>query len=101
MTETFVKYAKIDSQSNYDSICTKGQHGMALSLLADVKDAIASSGAKGVDVSLSDENYLYVDIPSNVKKACPVLGISCHLDVTPEAPGGNIVPIIDNVNGAT
>lgn len=30
MLDTFVKYASIDSQLNYDSICTQGQHNMAL-----------------------------------------------------------------------
>jgi len=99
MTDTFVKYAGIDSQSSYDSISTVGQHNMALALQADVKRAIASSGVKGVDVSLSDQNYLYVDIPANIKNTCPVLGISCHLDVTPEAPGGKITPVVDKVDG--
>lgn len=101
MLDTFVKYASIDSQSDYDSICTQGQHNMALVLKADVEDAIAKSKVSGVKVELSDANYLYVTIPTNVKNACPTLGISCHLDVTPEAPGGNIVPIVDNRNGHT
>ena len=101
MLETFVKYASIDSQSDDDSICTKGQHTMALALKADVEDAIAKSKASGVKVVLSDENYLYVTIPSNVRTACPTMGISCHLDVTPEAPGGNIVPIVDSRDGHT
>ena len=35
MLDTFVKYASIDSQSNYDSICTQGQYDMALALKAD------------------------------------------------------------------
>lgn len=32
MTETFVRYASINSQSNEDSVCTAGQHTMALAL---------------------------------------------------------------------
>lgn len=101
MLETFVKYAKIDSQSSYDSICTAGQRNMALALMDDVKEAISHGKVKGVDYSLSDENYLYVTIPANVKGAVPSLGISCHLDVTPEGPGKNITPIIDTLNGHT
>lgn len=101
MLDTFVKYASIDSQSDYDSICTRGQHNMALALKADVEDAIARSKASGVKVQLSDANYLYVTIPANVRTTCPTMGISCHLDVTPEAPGGNIVPIVDNRDGHT
>ena len=101
MLDTFVKYASIDSQSNYDSICTQGQQDMALALKADVEDAIAKSKTSGVKIKLSDANYLYVIIPANVRAACPTMGISCHLDVTPEAPGGNIVPIVDNRDGHT
>lgn len=101
MLDTFVKYASIDSQSNYDSICTQGQHNMALALKADVDDAISKYKASGVKVQLSDANYLYVTIPANVKGACPTMGISCHLDVTPEAAGGEIHPIVDTLNGRT
>lgn len=101
MLDTFVKYASIDSQSDYDSICTQGQHNMALTLKADVEYAIAKSKVAGVKVQLSDQSYLYVTIPSNVRTTCPTMGISCHLDVTPEAPGGNIVPIVDNRDGHT
>ena len=101
MLDTFVKYASIDSQSNYDSICTQGQHDMALALKADVEDAVAKSKTSGVKIELSDANYLYVTIPANVKAACPTMGISCHIDVTPEAPGGNITPIVDTRNDHT
>lgn len=101
MLDTFVKYASIDSQSDYDSICTQGQHNMALTLKADVEYAIAKSKVADVKVQLSDQSYLYVTIPSNVRTTCPTMGISCHLDVTPEAPGGNIVPIVDNRDGHT
>lgn len=101
MLDTFVKYASIDSQSDYDSICTQGQHNMALALKADVDDAVSKAKASGVAVQLSDANYLYVTIPANVKAPCPSLGISCHLDVTPEAAGGDIRPIVDKLNGHT
>lgn len=101
MLDTFVKYASIDSQSDYDSICTKGQHIMALALKADVEEAVARSKASGVKVRLSDANYLYVTIPANIRSACPTMGISCHLDVTPEAPGGRIVPVVDTRDGRT
>ena len=101
MLDTFVKYASIDSQSHYDSICTQGQIKMALALKADVEDAISDHKASGVRLQLSDANYLYVTIPANIKAGCPSMGISCHLDVTPEAPGGKIVPIVDSRDGHT
>lgn len=101
MLETFMRYASVESQSSNDSVCTAGQHVMALTLKADVDAAIRKSGIKGATCILSDKNYLYVSIPSNVRTACPTMGISCHLDVTPEAPGTNIRPIIDTRDGHT
>lgn len=101
MLETFLRYARIDSQSDLDSACTAGQHTMALALKADVDDAVRRYNAKGITCTVSPTNYVYVTVPSNVKKTTPVLGISCHLDVTPEAPGGNINPIVDQKDGHT
>lgn len=101
MLDTFIKYASISSQSSNDSICTQGQRTMALVLKSDVESIIREQNAKNVECVLSEHNYLYVTIPSNVKSPCPSIGISCHLDVTPEAPGSSITPIIDALNGRT
>jgi len=101
MLDTFTKYASIDSQSNYDSICTVGQHNMAMAIKSDVDSLIKAYNARGSQSSVSEQNYVYVSIPSNIKSRCPSLGISCHLDVTPEAPGGNIIPVVDSKDGRT
>lgn len=101
MLETFVKYARIDSQSCEDSVCTYGQHVMALALKDDVESMIRDSKVKGVECELSQENYLYVTVPSNLKRECPTIGISCHLDVTPENVGTNINPVVDTLDGHT
>lgn len=99
MLDTFMKYAAIDSQSSVDNVCTAGQYNMALALKADVDRAVKESGNTNVKCLISPENYLYVIIPSNISQECPSIGISCHLDVTPEAPGGVITPIADKKDG--
>lgn len=101
MLETFVRYASVNSQSDMKSVSTPGQHTMALMLKADVEDAVKNSGVKGVECVLSDKDYLYVSIPSNVRHDCPSMGISCHLDVTPEVVCGDIAPIVDTKDGRT
>lgn len=101
MLDTFVKYASIDSQSSYDNVCTPGQHEMAVAIKTDVDSLIRVHKSKGVICMVSEQNYVYVVIPSNIKGTCPSLGISCHLDVTPEAPGGQIKPIVDSKDGHT
>lgn len=88
MLDTFTRFASNDSQSSYDSICTAGQRNMALAIEDEVKGIMDSHNAEGVACNVSNENYVYVIIPANITEKCPTLGISCHLDVTPEAPGG-------------
>lgn len=101
MLDTFTRFASIDSQSSYDSICTVGQHNMALAIGHDVSAMIEALNGEGAECTVSEHDYVYVTIPSNIRDKCPSLGISCHLDVTPEAPGGNIVPVIDTLGGHT
>ena len=103
MLVTFIKYASIDSQSDDETPwpCTAGQLEMAQAIAADVKQAIDKSCVREASVEVSADGYVYVRIPSNIKSECPSLGISCHLDVTPEAKGGNIKPIVDLLNGHT
>ena len=103
MLETFVKYASINSQSDDDNPwpVTAGQLEMAQAIKACVQQAIAKSNVKGATTEISADGYVYVRIPANIKSNCPSLGISCHLDVTPEAKGGNIKPLVDTLNGHT
>lgn len=99
MLNTFVRYASIDSQSSYHSTATDGQHRMAVAIKHDVDSLVKASSAKGVKCVVSKSNYVYVTIPATTAQHCPSLGISCHLDVTPEAPGGAICPIVDEKDG--
>ena len=100
MLETFQRLARINSQSSEDSVSTYGQYLMALEIERTVNEILKSDPDAGC-VTVSPTNYVYVRISPNIKKPCKVLGVSCHLDVTPEAPGGNIVPIVDTRNGHT
>lgn len=98
MLETFTELAHINSQSNYDSISTLGQHLMALKIESEIKTMLNGNNKIGT-VTVSPSDYVYVTIEPNIKKKCPTLGISCHIDVTPEAPGGDINPVVDTRNG--
>ncbi len=92
MLEQFLKYVQVNSQSQYaqnpnDWYVSPGQENMARLLETDIK-------ALGAEVYRSEDSYVYVTIPSNVKGDVPAFGISCHLDYTPEAPGENIIPVV-------
>lgn len=95
MLERFLSYVKIESQSvddpNMSSFpMTDGQKEIATYIYKEVK----AFGSKNAKVTLSDDYYLYIDIPSNIKKKVPSILFMAHMDVTPEAPGNGISPII-------
>lgn len=95
MLDRFVTYATIESQSIDEPSMssfpmTDGQRAIA----RHIYDEIRAFGGKGVTVTLSDDYYVYVDIPSNVKKRVPSILLMSHLDVTPEAPGDGIKPVV-------
>ena len=95
MLERFLSYARVESASVYVSDMqvfpmTDGQRELARLVYDEVK----SFDGKDVKVTLSDDYYVYVDIPSNVKRQVPSILLMAHLDVTPEAPGVGIKPMV-------
>lgn len=95
----FLSYVKIESQSvdvpDFNAFpITEGQKKMATFLA----DEIQSFGGKNVKVTISKDFYVYVKIPSNLSpsktKTVPCLFFTAHLDVTPEAPGKGINPLV-------
>ena len=96
MLALLLKYLLVESGSEYKSDdaypMTAGQEEMAKLL----RDDIVALGAKA---KISPWGYVYVDIPSNIREKVPVLGISCHLDYTPEAPGKGIKPTAITYSG--
>ena len=95
MLERFLSYVKIESQSIDEPSMTSfpmtdGQKEIARYIYNEVK----AFDGKGVKVTLSDDYYVYIDIPSNIKKKVPSVLFMAHMDVTPEAPGKGIKPMV-------
>lgn len=95
MLERFLSYVRIESQSidepDMNSFpMSDGQKEIARYIYNEVK----AFGGKDVKVTLSDDYYVYLDIPSNIKKEVPSILFMAHMDVTPEAPGSGIKPIV-------
>ena len=99
--ERFLSYVQIESQSVDDPDMssfpiTEGQKTIARHIYEEIN---AFSKGK-VKVILSDDYYVYVDIPSNIKKNVPAILFLAHMDVTPECNGQGIKPIVhENYNG--
>ena len=93
----FVRYAIISSQS-VDTTdmsvfpMTQGQVKISECLENELRLICKD---KNVTITRSKDQYVYVKIPSNISgKEVPSLMFMAHLDVTPEAPGQNVNPIV-------
>lgn len=97
--ERFIRYAKIDTQSDPTSDSTpstKKQFDLANLLYKELKEM-------GIQkVELTDECYIYAEIPANYEAdEIPKIGFVAHVDTSPDRSGNNVKPqIIENYSGS-
>ena len=100
----FMNYARVNSQSTDSEDMSSfplnsGQRKMAE--LIEQELLVMAKSNKDLQVVRSESEYVYAKLPATTKKKLPSIMLMAHLDVTPEAPGGNIKPIIHrNYQGA-
>ncbi|WP_231460640.1 peptidase T [Pedobacter sp. Leaf132] len=87
----FIKYAKIDTQSDPESpTCpsTMKQKHLAIELVNELLEM-------GIDDAHMDEHgYVYATIPSTTDKIVPVICFCSHMDTSPDCSGEHVMPII-------
>ncbi len=83
LLDRFLKYTTYNSQSSEQEQITPVQIETAKKLYAEIQSF-------GLNVTLSDHYYIFVEIPSNVSWQTPTLGFSCHYDVTPDNPATDV-----------
>lgn len=97
VTDRFIRYAKIDTQSDpTSSTCpsTEKQKNLSRILVEELKQM----GIK--DAELDQHGYVYATIESNSPKNVPVLCFCSHVDTAPDCTGTNVKPVIHkNYNG--
>lgn len=97
LQERFIRYVKIDTQSDFESKTfpsSAKQLDLSKLLVEEIK-------AMGFDANLDKDGYVYAHIPSNISKKVPAVGFIAHVDTSPDAPGKNVNPrIIKNYDGA-
>jgi len=93
VTEKFLRYVQIDTQSNPDSPThpsTDKQKTLSNLLANELK-------TMGITDAHSDEyGYVYATIPSNVNKNVPTVCFCSHVDTAPDCSGTNVKPIVHN-----
>jgi tripeptide aminopeptidase len=93
--ERFQRYVRVDTQSRRDreqSPSTPGQLELGRMLVDELREAGLG------DAELDRNGYVTATLASNDGSA-PVIGLIAHLDTSPEAPGGNVEPLVHRSYG--
>ncbi len=97
LIDRFIRYIKIDTQSNPDSESTPStekQWNLARKLVEELK----AIGLK--DVEIDEHAYIMATLPGTIDKKVPTIGFISHFDTSPDFSGENINPqIIENYDG--
>lgn len=91
IAERFIRYAKIDTQSDpHSTSFPSSEKQKNLSALL-VKELLAMGIT---DAHLDQYGYVYATSPSNQPKKTPVICFCSHVDTAPDCSGENVKPIL-------
>lgn len=97
IVDRFIKYARIDTQSDENSTQTPSTQKQ-FNLAKEVEKEALEMGL--VDVSLDNNCYFMATLPANTDKKVPVIGFISHIDTSPDMSGNNVNPrIVKNYDG--
>ena len=91
VTERFLRYVKIDTESDPNSTThpsTEKQRDLGNLLVKELHEMGIS------DAHLDEHCYVYATIPSNTDKDVPVICFCSHMDTSPDCSGKDVKPII-------
>lgn len=91
VTDRFIRYAKIDTQSDpLSKTCpsTEKQKNLSRILVEELK----AIGIK--DAELDEHGYVYATIHSNTTRNVPTICFCSHVDTSPDCSGTNVNPVI-------
>ena len=97
VTERFLRYVKIDTQSSHTSTTypsTEKQKDLGRLLVKELREIGIA------DAHLDDFGYVYATVPSNTTKTVPVICFCAHMDTSPDVTGKDVKPqIVRNYQG--
>lgn len=97
LIERLVRYAKIDTQSDFNSTecpTTPGQWDLLHVLQKELEEV----GLE--EITLDENGYLFATLPANTDKEVPTIGFLAHVDTATDYTGKNVKPQrIDNYDG--
>jgi len=93
VTERFLRYVKIDTQSDPESpTCPSTEKQKNLGRL--LVEELLEIGLK--DAEMDENGYVYATIPANTNKNVPVVCFCSHMDTSPDCTGKDVNPIVHN-----
>ncbi|OGO79032.1 MAG: peptidase T [Clostridiales bacterium GWB2_37_7] len=97
VVERFLKYVKYDTQSSMDTKTTPSTPGQKV-LGETLAKELEQIGMK--DVSMDQNGYIMVTLPSNMDIGVPTIGLIAHMDTALDASGKDVNPqIVSNYDG--
>ncbi len=97
LQERFIKYVKIDTQSDAESSScpsTLKQKDLGKVLVEELLEIGLT------DAHMDENGYVYATIPSNSEKKVPIICFCSHMDTSPDCSGKDVKPIIhENYQG--
>jgi tripeptide aminopeptidase len=98
VTERFLRYVRIDTQSDPESASypsTEKQKDLGKILVEELQQIGVT------DAHLDEYGYVYATIPSNTDKDVPVICFCSHMDTSPDCSGDGVKPVVHkNYQGA-
>lgn len=91
IVDRFIKYARIDTQSDENNTQTPSTQKQ-FNLAKEVEKEALEMGL--TDVTLDNNCYLMATLPANTKKDVPVIGFVAHFDTSPDMSGEKVTPRI-------
>lgn len=97
LIERLIRYAKIDTQSDFENNATPSTPGQ-WDLLNELKKEMKDIGLEEVEVD--EHGYLFGTLPANTDEQRPVIGFLAHVDTATDFTGKGVNPQrIENYDG--
>ncbi len=89
LIERLVRYAKIDTQSDFENTETPSTPGQ-WDLLRELENEMNRIGLE--DVGMDEHGYLFGTLPATIDASLPVIGFLAHVDTATDFTGKNVNP---------
>ncbi|MCF0205026.1 MAG: peptidase T, partial [Muribaculaceae bacterium] len=96
LIDRFLKYVKLDTQSDEDTNLTPSTPGQMV-FVEELKKELEQLGL--TEITLDENGYLFATLPSNIDRDVPTVGFIAHVDTSPDMSGKNVNPRIVKYEG--